>query len=141
MSLKLTCFPYSIGITGSNVTVAFIDDGIDHENPDLKDNFSLEGSWDYNEHKQLPTPKLWDDTHGTRCAGEVAAVKNGVCGVGVAYTAKAAGLRVLSGALTNEDEARAVTFACNTTQIYSCSWGMYHITMICLSTKHPCHYY
>lgn len=111
------------GITGTGVTVGFIDDGIDHENPDLKDNFSLEGSWDYNEHKQLPTPKLDDDTHGTRCAGEVAAVKNGVCGVGVAYTAKAAGIRILSGSLTNEDEALSVTFACNTTQIYSCSWG------------------
>ena len=84
---------------------------------------SLEGSYDYNEHKQLPTPALFDDTHGTRCAGEVAAMKNDVCGVGIAYTAKVAGLRVLSGSLTNEDEARAVTYACNTTQIYSCSWG------------------
>lgn len=86
------------------MTVAFIDDGIDHENPDLKENFvpfpltqSLLGSYDYNEHKQLPTPKLWDDTHGTRCAGEVAAVKNDVCGVGVAYSSKIAGIRILSG--------------------------------------------
>lgn len=61
--------------------------------------------------------------------------------MGIAYTAKAAGLRVLSGALTNEDEARAVTFACNTTQIYSCSWGMYHTTMIFLEAKRPRHYY
>jgi kexin len=30
---------WSLGITGTNVTVAFMDDGIDHENPDLKDNF------------------------------------------------------------------------------------------------------
>ena len=83
----------------------------------------MEGSYDYNEHKQLPTPALSDDTHGTRCAGEIAAVKNDVCGVGIAYTAKVAGLRVLSGTLSNDDEARAVTYACNTTQIYSCSWG------------------
>ena len=34
-----------------------------------------------------------------------------------------AGIRILSGDLTNEDEAASVTFACNTTQIYSCSWG------------------
>ena len=27
------------GVTGHNVTVAFIDDGLDHENPDLADNF------------------------------------------------------------------------------------------------------
>jgi subtilisin family serine protease len=66
---------------------------------------------------------LWDDTHGTRCAGEVAAVKNDVCGIGIAYTAKVAGLRILSGSLTNANEAAAVNYAYNTTQIYSCSWG------------------
>ena len=32
-----------------------------------------------------------DDNHGTRCAGEIAAVKNDVCGVGIAYGAKVAG--------------------------------------------------
>lgn len=31
--------------------------------------------------------------HGTRCAGEVAAVaNNGICGVGVAYNAKIGGM-------------------------------------------------
>ncbi len=34
------------------------------------------------------------DNHGTSCAGVIAMVKdNGVCGVGVAYDAKIAGLR------------------------------------------------
>lgn len=33
------------------------------------------------------------------------------------------GIRVLSGKLTNVDEAAAVNYAYNTTQIYSCSWG------------------
>ena len=110
-------------ITGRGVTVGFMDDGIDHENPDLKDNFSLEGSYDFNEHKKLPTPALYDDTHGTRCAGEVGAVRNNVCGVGIAYEAKVAGLRILSGKLTIADEAMAINYAYNTTQVYSCSWG------------------
>jgi hypothetical protein len=39
-----------------------------------------------NDHTELPEPRLADDQHGTRCAGEIAAVKNDVCGVGVAYT-------------------------------------------------------
>ena len=47
----------------------------------------------------MPTPKLWDDTHGTRCAGEVSAVKNGVCGVGIAYHSKAAGVRYFLNAI------------------------------------------
>lgn len=64
-----------------------------------------------------------DDNHGTRCAGEVAAVKNDVCGIGIAYTAKVAGIRILSGRLTEVDEAAAVNYAYDTTQIYSCSWG------------------
>jgi len=34
---------------------------------------------------------LSDDAHGTRCAGEIAAVKNDVCGVGVAFDAKVSG--------------------------------------------------
>ena len=30
--------------------------------------------------------------HGTRCAGEIAAVKNSYCAVGVAYEARIAGI-------------------------------------------------
>jgi kexin len=111
------------GVTGTGVTVAFIDDGIDHENEDLSDNFSLKGSWDFNFNKNLPTPSLPDDIHGTRCAGEVGAVKNNVCGVGVAYNAKVAGVRLLSGKITNYDQAAAVNYAWDINQIYSCSWG------------------
>jgi kexin len=64
-----------------------------------------------------------DDTHGTRCAGEIAAIKNGSCGVGVAYDAKVAGVRILSGELTEADEAAAINYAFQKNHIYSCSWG------------------
>eukprot|EP00842_Homolaphlyctis_polyrhiza_P006153 jgi/Hompol1/6539/HPOL_005011-RA len=110
-------------ITGKGITVGFIDDGIAYTNKDLEENFSMEGSYDFNFHKKEPMPSLSDDTHGTRCAGEVAAVKNDVCGVGVAWHSKVAGIRVLSGDLTSADEAAAINYAYNTTQIYSCSWG------------------
>ncbi|KAK6093622.1 pheromone processing endoprotease [Batrachochytrium dendrobatidis] len=111
------------GISGKGITIGFIDDGLDYENPDLKDNYAPEGSYDFNFHKLDPMPTLMDDNHGTRCAGEVAAVKNNVCGIGVAWSSKVSGLRVLSGRLTNTDEAAAINYAFNTTQIYSCSWG------------------
>ncbi|KAI8096740.1 subtilase [Halteromyces radiatus] len=114
---------WSQGITGKNVVVAILDDGLDMDNDDLKDNFFAAGSYDFNDHSNLPKPKLPDDTHGTRCAGEIAAVKNGVCGVGMAYEAKVAGVRILSADITDEDEARALNYKYQENHIYSCSWG------------------
>ena len=52
-------------------------------------------SYDFNLHVPLPKPVLFDDHHGTRCAGQIAAVKNDVCGVGIAYDSKVAGIRIL----------------------------------------------
>lgn len=111
------------GITGHNATVVMVDDGIDMDSEDIKDNYFAEGSYDFNDHTDEPRPRLSDDRHGTRCAGEIAAVKNGVCGVGVAYNAKIGGLRILSAVISDEDEAVAMNYAYQQNQIYSCSWG------------------
>ncbi|KAH3680990.1 hypothetical protein WICPIJ_007998 [Wickerhamomyces pijperi] len=111
------------GITGKGIVTAIIDDGLDHESEDLRANFDERGSWDFNDNRKLPTPTLGDDYHGTRCAGEIAAVKNDVCGVGVAYDSKVAGIRILSGQITTEDEASALVYGLETNDIYSCSWG------------------
>ncbi|KAG0025213.1 pheromone processing endoprotease, partial [Podila clonocystis] len=89
------------GIIGKGVNVAIIDDGLDMTSEDLAPNFFKEGSWDFNDHTALPMPRLFDDQHGTRCAGEIAAAKNDLCGLGVAYGAKVAGLRILSGQITD----------------------------------------
>ena len=111
------------GITGHNVTAVMVDDGIDMYSDDLKDNYFAEGSYDFNDNTEEPRPRLSDDKHGTRCAGEIAAVKNGVCGVGAAYNSKIGGLRILSKVITDEDEAVAMNYAYQQNQIYSCSWG------------------
>lgn len=111
------------GITGHGVVAAIVDDGLDYENDDLKNNFSPEGSWDFNDNTALPKPRLNDDYHGTRCAGEIAAAKNDFCGVGVAYDAKVAGIRILSGEITPEDEAASLVYGLDVNDIYSCSWG------------------
>lgn len=68
-------------------------------------------------------PRLSDDQHGTRCCGEIAAAKNDVCGVGVAYESKIAGIRILSGQISDADEAAALNYGYQSTAIYSCSWG------------------
>ncbi|CAI1701417.1 hypothetical protein SEUBUCD646_0N00960 [Saccharomyces eubayanus] len=111
-------------ITGAGVVAAIVDDGLDYENEDLKDNFCAEGSWDFNDNTNLPKPRLADDYHGTRCAGEIAAKKgNDFCGVGVGYNAKISGIRILSGEITTEDEAASLIYGLDTNDIYSCSWG------------------
>ncbi len=59
--------------------------------------------------------------HGTRCAGEIVAVANNdYCGVGVAYGAKIAGIRVLDGPMTDSMEASAFTKNFDVNGIYSC---------------------
>lgn len=50
-------------------------------------------------------------------------MKNDVCGVGVAYDAHVAGVRILSGPIADVDEAAALNFAYQDNHIYSCSWG------------------
>lgn len=111
------------GVTGKGVNVCLIDDGVDHKSPDLKENFFAGGSYDFNAHTDLPEPRLSDDQHGTRCAGEIAAMKNDVCGVGVAYDAHVSGVRILSGPITDVDEAAALNYGYQDNHIYSCSWG------------------
>lgn len=111
------------GVTGKNATVAIVDDGLDMHSLDLKDNYFAEGSWDFNDNGPEPSPKLPEDGHGTRCAGEVGAVRNDVCGVGVAYDAKVAGIRILSKPISDMDEAEAMIYKYQENQIYSCSWG------------------
>jgi len=81
------------------------------------------GSYDFNDHTDLPTPVKFEDHHGTRCAGQVAAVRNDVCGVGIAYNSMVAGLRILSGPISDADESAALNYDFQNTSIYSCSWG------------------
>ena len=81
------------GFTGKNVVVTILDDGIQVNHPDLAQNFDPMASTDINNNDEDPTPR--DDgnnKHGTRCAGEVAAVAfNDYCGVGIAYNASIGG--------------------------------------------------
>ncbi|KAI9598162.1 peptidase S8/S53 domain-containing protein [Syncephalis fuscata] len=111
------------GITGKNVVIALVDDGIDFTSEDIKENFFAKGSYDFNDHVKMPMPRLPEDVHGTRCAGEVAAVRNNVCGIGIAYEAKVAGIRILSSDITDVDEALSLNYGYQDNHIYSCSWG------------------
>uniref|UniRef100_A0A4W5Q0P1 Proprotein convertase subtilisin/kexin type 7 n=1 Tax=Hucho hucho TaxID=62062 RepID=A0A4W5Q0P1_9TELE len=114
-------------ITGTGVTVVVVDDGVQHTLQDIQPNYSPEGSYDLNSNDPDPMPHpdaLSDNHHGTRCAGEIAAVSNNsFCAVGVAYGSKVAGIRVLDGPLTDSMEAVAFNKHYQINDVYSCSWG------------------
>jgi kexin len=46
-----------------------------------------------------------------------------VCGVGLAYDSKIAGLRILSAPVSDADEATALNYDYQNISLYSCSWG------------------
>ncbi|KAG2363454.1 peptidase S8/S53 domain-containing protein [Suillus spraguei] len=114
---------WEMGFRGEGIITSLVDDGLDYRSPDLADNFDADNSYDFNDDTDLPTPVLANDDHGTRCAGQVAAVKNDVCGVGLAYKSKVAGVRILSGPITDSDEATALNYGFHNVSIVSCSWG------------------
>jgi subtilisin-like proprotein convertase family protein len=112
------------GIHGEGVVVAVVDDGIDFAHPDLSPNYCPEGSYSFNHRRGSPMPVLRDDNHGTRCAGEIAAVfNNSFCGSGVAPKSRVSGLQILSGRVSDSMEASALSYARDVNHIYSSSWG------------------
>jgi len=116
------------GVTGKNVTTAIMDDGVDYMHPDLYNNYNARASYDFSSNDPYPYPRYTDDwfnSHGTRCAGEVAASRdNNVCGVGVAYDSLVAGIRMLDQPyMTDLIEANSMGHEPDLIDIYSASWG------------------
>lgn len=113
------------GFTGKGVVVTILDDGIQPNHPDLAENYDPLASYDVNSNDPDPTPQdNGDNKHGTRCAGEVAAVAgNDFCGVGIAFNSSIGGVRMLDGVVTDEVEARALGLNPDHVHIYSASWG------------------
>ncbi|KAK7573323.1 hypothetical protein V9T40_010514 [Parthenolecanium corni] len=113
------------GYTGKGVVVSILDDGIQTNHPDLALNYDPGASTDINDNDDNPMPRdNGDNKHGTRCAGEVAAVAfNNYCGVGIAYNASIGGVRMLDGTVNDAVEARALGLNINHIDIYSASWG------------------
>lgn len=113
------------GYTGKGVVVSILDDGIQTNHPDLAQNYDPLASTDINGNDDDPMPQdNGDNKHGTRCAGEVAAVAyNRYCGVGIAYNASIGGVRMLDGIVNDAVEARALGLNPDHIDIYSASWG------------------
>ncbi|XP_032938087.1 proprotein convertase subtilisin/kexin type 4 [Catharus ustulatus] len=118
---------WSRGYTGLGVVLTVLDDGLERDHPDLAANYDPLASYDFNSNDPDPQPRYDDgdnNWHGTRCAGEVAAVaNNGICGAGVAYNAKIGGVRMLDGSIMDIVEAQALSLQPQYIHIYSASWG------------------
>lgn len=101
------------GASGRGVSVTFLDDGLEWNHPDLQPNYDPQASTDINSHDDDPMPRYEEtneNKHGTRCAGEVAAVaNNSVCSVGVAFNAGIGGIRMLDGDVTDSVEASSLS--------------------------------
>ena len=113
-SSELNCLQeaWKQGLTGKGVRVVVLDDGLDWTHPDLAANYDPTISFDFNGNDSDPLPADSVNSHGTRCAGEVAMLvgekdlqvhpstipvsfqaNNGLCGVGVAMNSSIGGIR------------------------------------------------
>lgn len=109
------------GVFGDGVVVGIVDSGVEHTHPDLAPNYRADLSYDYwsNDNDAMDT-----GSHGTAVAGVAAARDDGAaCGVGAAYRAQIAGLRVIVGATTDAQEANALGHRTDAIQISNNSWG------------------
>ena len=115
------------GVRGRGVTVAIVDDGLQHSHPDLSDRYVSTLSYDFNHDDYDPEPHSPHNAHGTSAAGVCCAGRNGVCGVGVAPEAQLVGLQLIAGWVSDYDESVALTYhgavGRGGIDIYSCSWG------------------
>ncbi|KAA3682170.1 furin [Paragonimus westermani] len=119
------------GYAGQNVVVTILDDGLETDHPDLKENYDPFASYDVNGNDENPEPRYppndkstISNRHGTRCAGEVAAVaNNSVCGLGIAYRARIGGVRMLDGEVSDAMESRSLGYQLQHIDVYSASWG------------------
>ncbi|XP_045115111.1 neuroendocrine convertase 1-like isoform X2 [Portunus trituberculatus] len=115
------------GYTGKGVRVQVLDDGLEWTHEDLRGNYDPEISTDLNGNSSTPQPRydtMLSNSHGTRCAGEIAMIPNNrKCGVGVAYGAKIGGVRMLDGPVSDVVEGLSLEYGLGKVDVVSCSWG------------------
>ncbi|XP_015176368.1 PREDICTED: neuroendocrine convertase 1-like [Polistes dominula] len=126
--LDLNVLPvYELGITGRGIRIAVLDDGLEYDHDDLRNNYDPNISYNVNEGTTNPMPRYEStgmNAHGTRCAGEIAMeANNGKCGVGVAFEASIGGIKLLDGLVNDRVEGEALGFKPEIVDIYTASWG------------------
>jgi len=115
---------------GTGINIAIVDDGLQVAHPDLAPNARTDIDIDINYGDDDPSPDVSGDNHGTACAGVAAARGNNAVGVsGAAPQAGLVGVRLISAAATDSQEAQGLTHQltaanpADRVSIYSNSWG------------------
>jgi kexin len=92
----------------------------------------LDTSWDFNLNTSSAIPRSPADAHATKCAGEIAATINDLCGVGIAPRSRISSIRLLGSPNSTDAaypslspllESEALLYRSDANDIYSCSWG------------------
>lgn len=110
-------------LNGSGVTISIVDDGLDHNHPDISPNYVPSLSYDFCSSDTDPQP-VGNDAHGTAAGGVAGAVgNNGIDVVGAGFGANLAGSRLIACSSPDSLEAQALSFMSQSIDIYSNSWG------------------
>ncbi|MEO8609122.1 MAG: S8 family serine peptidase [Chloroflexota bacterium] len=151
VSLNLPTGWASGSSTGAGVQIAIVDDGLQYTHPDLAPHYIAGDSCDYsdslpagagncNDPDPAPLAPMINGTcgttancHGTSVAGVAVGADNppvaveqdaAYCGVGVAYGANLAGIRLTgNGSTSAVSEVDGLTYHYNANDIYNNSWG------------------
>ncbi len=123
----LNLLPVWADYTGAGVTVGLLDQGVDGDLRDLDGNLVTSLSRVAATGARGGAPVTAADNHGTAVAGVIAAERNGVDGVGVAYNAHLVSFYdPLEGSLVDfaATAARAFLDAIGTVDVLNNSWGL-----------------
>ena len=112
--------------TGEGINVVIVDDGLDFDHLDLKDNVITANNHDYNGNNNIFNPFL---THGTRVAGLIAASHNDIGVRGVAPKAKIyvynlLGARATISLINSSYVVDAMVRNMESTAVSNNSWGL-----------------
>jgi subtilisin family serine protease len=114
---------------GKGAIVSIVDDGCQSKHPELSFQYISRLSRNLNlnsgsRNENDPEPDMsHEDFHGTACCGVATGHNNTYCGVGAAYEAGLAGVRLISEATDDATEAEGITIGMDEVSVFSCSWG------------------
>lgn len=115
----------AVNYSGKGITVAIVDDGLQHTHPDLTPHYNPLLSYDFNDRDMDPAPNVYqNDGHGTSAAGVCCAARdNNHCGRGAAPEANLVGIRLIARGTYDYEEAEGLSHKLDHIRIHSCSWG------------------